>query len=203
MKKILLTLSIASSLLMMQSCSSSSNDNVKALEELQKKMAEEQANAVEKVTYKDLFEIEFPESMSESTTLNDVAVVQQMDGAKELYTIVVQESIAEMHAAIKDNGLEEKYPLNINGYFGILETDLATKLMNQRNVKKANKTINGMPAVVLNVNGDIGGVAIHYTIAYVQGKENYYQVMTWTLEGEKEKENQAAMDKIIASFKEV
>jgi hypothetical protein len=203
MKKILLTLSIASSLLMMQSCSSSSSDNMKALEELEKKMAEEKANAVEKVTYKDLFEIEFPESMNESTTLNDVAVVQQMDGGKELYTIVVQESIAEMHAAIKDNGLEEKYPLNINGYFGILEADLATKLMNQRSVKKSNKTINGMPAVVLNVNGDIGGVAIHYTIAYVQGKENYYQVMTWTLEGEKEKENQPAMDKIISSFKEI
>lgn len=203
MKKILLTLSIASSLLMMQSCSSSSSDNMKALEELEKKMAEEKANAVEKVTYKDLFEIEFPESMNESTTLNDVAVVQQMDGSKELYTIVVQESIAEMHAAIKDNGLEEKYPLNINGYFGILEADLATKLMNQRSVKKSNKTINGMPAVILNVNGDIGGVAIHYTIAYVQGKENYYQVMTWTLEGEKEKENQPAMDKIISSFKEI
>jgi hypothetical protein len=166
-------------------------------------MAEEKANAVEKVTYKDLFEIEFPESMSESTTLNDVAVVQQMDGSKELYTIVVQESIAEMHTAIKDNGLEEKYPLNINGYFGILETDLATKLLNQRSIKKSNKTINGMPAVILNVNGDIGGVPIHYTIAYVQGKENYYQVMTWTLEGEKEKENQPAMDKIIASFKEL
>lgn len=203
MKKILFTLSIASSLFMMQACSSSSSkDDLKALEELQK-MAEEKANAVEKVTYKSLFEIEFPESMSESTTLNDVAVVQQMDGGKELYTIVVQESIAEMHAAIKDNGLEEKYPLNINGYFGILETDLATKLMNQRNVKKSNKTINGMPSVVLNVNGDIGGVAIHYTIAYVQGKENYYQVMTWTLEGAKEKENQPAMDKIIASFKEL
>ncbi|MFN5982859.1 MAG: hypothetical protein ACK476_16325 [Fluviicola sp.] len=203
MKKILLTLSIASSLLMMQSCSSSSSDNMKALEELEKKMAEEKANAIEKVTYKDLFEIEFPESMSESTTLNDVAVVQQMDGSKELYTIVVQESIAEMHTAIKDNGLEEKYPLNINGYFGILETDLATKLLNQRSIKKSNKTINGMPAVILNVNGDIGGVPIHYTIAYVQGKENYYQVMTWTLEGEKEKENQPAMDKIIASFKEL
>jgi len=41
--------------------------------------------------------------------------------------------------------------------------------------------INGLPAFQAQVSGTVDGLKIDYLNTYVEGKEHFYQILTWTL----------------------
>jgi hypothetical protein len=59
-----------------------------------------------------------------------------------------------------------------------------------------------MPARIVTINGTAEGLDAFYSIAFIQGKERYYQVMAWTLSS-KEYENRDKMNKLMYSLKEL
>ena len=59
-----------------------------------------------------------------------------------------------------------------------------------------------MPAKLLSISGRIEGVDVYYSLAFIEGKERYYQIMAWTLLN-KESKYKAQMNKIMYSLKEL
>ncbi|RRJ89018.1 hypothetical protein EG240_13035 [Paenimyroides tangerinum] len=63
-------------------------------------------------------------------------------------------------------------------------------------------TINGLLAILFTVKAKISGYTAYYHFTYIQGKENYYQILTWTFDS-KENDHKEKMNAMINSFKEV
>jgi hypothetical protein len=64
-----------------------------------------------------------------------------------------------------------------------------------------NTKINGLNAKTQTFSGDVKGVNAFYEVALVEGKNHFYQILTWTLHSRKE-EHHERMQKIIYSFSE-
>ena len=77
------------------------------------------------------------------------------------------------------------------------ETIEEVKFMDVKNTK-----INGLNAKTFSVTGKVDGIDAFYKIAYIEGKDTYYQVLIWSLLKKQEKYT-PEMEKIIASFKEI
>lgn len=127
------------------------------------------------------YAIELPALLSPTTDLNDVASLQYSNGEKELYVIVINENKASITQALVDNQLEEMYDASLDG-FAQLMLDTYCEGMNVTTITDVeNAVINGLEARVVAVEGDVEGVDIYLQIAYIEGKSDYYQLMTWTL----------------------
>ncbi|MBL0303429.1 MAG: hypothetical protein IPQ23_17305 [Cytophagaceae bacterium] len=62
--------------------------------------------------------------------------------------------------------------------------------------------VNNMPAKHIRLSGKVEGLDAFYSVAFVEGKDTYYQVMAWTL-ANKEAQYTERMNKIIHSLKEL
>lgn len=145
------------------------------------------------------YAVELPSYLSESKQLNDDASLQYQNIFKELYIIVIDENKKEMESSLSDNGLDEIYSNDFEGYTELLSTNLAS------NVEMKNKTekdtlINSLQAKILKFEGEVEDFKVFYEVAYINGVDDYYQVMSWTLLDNKSNYEQT-MDKMIHSFK--
>ena len=61
--------------------------------------------------------------------------------------------------------------------------------------------VNGMDCVKNEMKGSLGAVSVFYKLGVFEGEKAFYQVLTWTIENQKEQFG-PHMDKIINSFKE-
>lgn len=143
--------------------------------------------------------IELPTFLSESTQLNDDATLQYQNIFKEVYIIVIDESKKETHESLTNIGLEDAYSIDFKGYTKLLSSSL------ERNIQMKNKTekdtlINSLQAKILKFEGKVEGFEVFYEVAYINGLEDYYQVMTWTLLKNKSDYEQL-LDKMVHSFK--
>ena len=59
--------------------------------------------------------------------------------------------------------------------------------------------VNGLPTRLTTINGKIEGLGIFYTFGVYEGKDNYYQVIVWTLTERKVK-YQSKMEAILQSL---
>jgi len=93
------------------------------------------------------------------------------------------------------------YEKNLNGYSEILADDIAKSSGVETTPKMLQTTINNLKARILEFDGTVDNVNIHWKIAYLEGKNRYYQVLTWTIP-DKTEDNGEAMMAILKSFKE-
>ena len=136
------------------------------------------------------------------TTLNDDASLQYMHGWKEFYVVVIDENKSDFESAIDNNQLSDRYSKDIDGYSKIMAEKFESSISASENNGWMPITIHNQPARIKTLRGSTEGVDAFYYIAIIEGKDHFYQVMTWTL-AEKEKEFQNQMKAIIYSFKEL
>ena len=137
-----------------------------------------------------------------STTLNKDASLQYLHTWKEFYVIVIDEPKSEMQKALVDNNLMNKYSNDIKGYSDLLLDVFAQSISISYKSAIIDTLINNMPARLLTINGRSEGIDAFYSLAFIQGKERYYQVMAWT-SSSKENEYKGKMNKIMYSLKEL
>ena len=130
-----------------------------------------------------------PKSWSKQTGLNDVADLQIANTRKENYLIVISEPKSDF-----DNISVEKYS-EITRKF-IVDSIQGPKLSEPQNL-----TINGNSALQYEITGSIDNINIIYFHTAVEGKENFHQVLAWTLPS-KRSENEPVLKSIINSFQE-
>jgi len=155
------------------------------------------------VTINNKYSISLPPFLVKaSITLNEVASLQYLNAWKEFYVIVIDESKFEFNQALIENNFNSVYSNDINGYSRLILNLFEQNIAISRKSEITDTLINNMPAKLLTISGRVEGMDAFYSLAFIQGKERYYQVIAWTLSS-KEYKYKDEMKKIIYSFKEL
>lgn len=157
----------------------------------------------EKVEIDNRYSVELPTFLTKTTGLNEDASLQYENQAKELYMIVIDESISEFQDAVNENAeYLDYYSNDFTGYCDFV-FDLFTESLNTFDASDWKKLdINGLEAMQKGVKGNIQDLDVFYHYTVIKGTTNYYQVLLWTLH-DKKSEHQPLMDEIVNSFKEL
>jgi hypothetical protein len=147
------------------------------------------------------YSLEIPESMTKTTSLNDEASLQYQDLMKQLFVITINEPKSQLQAAIDDNDLYDQYTYNLKGYYDLIITNFQSSFSLENLPSPTDTTIHGLPAKVVELEGDVDGDRVYCKLAFIEGKKHYYQVMAWTNAGRKQALSKTIAD-MVASFKE-
>ncbi len=154
------------------------------------------------VTIENKYSVSIPSFLTMTRGLNENASLQYQHAWKEFYIIVIDESKSEVQKALDDNNLSESYTNDIKGYSDLLLNGFEKDISGSQKSPIIDTLINNMPARLLTVRGRVEGIDAFYSLAFIQGKERYYQIMAWTLSS-KENEYKLKMDRIMHSLKEL
>lgn len=134
---------------------------------------------MQKVTAKGLYSIDIPTGLSKTTKLNKLASVQYYNPSKEMYVIVIDESLSDL---AKGN-----LQLSLGIYFKMSVYNIITGLKDA-NVDTAKRSTRGNLRILqTELEGKLKGnnVGIFYKIAIVKSPSHFYQIFTWTLSSQK------------------
>lgn len=148
------------------------------------------------------YTLEVLTTMDPSTSLNDEASLQFFDESRQLFLIVLDEGKEEMDEALDVNAeLSEYYTSDFDGYTDFLLDNFAYMMVVKTRSEMKNTSIFGLSAKTIDLVCELDGTDILYSLAFIEGKEKYYQIWTWTY-ANKERKNQPLMYHIINSFQE-
>lgn len=148
------------------------------------------------------FSLEIPVFLKKSDNLHNEAALQYQNQIREYYTIVIEEPIEDFQAIIDiEDFYKENFTPDLDGYTKLVRENMLDVVEVKEESKVSEMQINGMPSRTFDISGKIDGMDIYYAIAYIQGKKNFYQVVSWTLLSNKKK-YAPTMEKSILSFKE-
>jgi len=153
------------------------------------------------IKIKGKYTIDIPTSFTRNDSLNEDASLTYQDLDRIAFVAVIDESKQEYNDMVKNDEALAKYAPNLNGYANLLLDSLKEKIKLDTLPKFKEIKINKLKARILEVTGTISDSPIYWKIAYIEGKNTYYQVMGWTLLSKKE-ENQEVIDAMINSFRE-
>lgn len=157
---------------------------------------------MKEVTVKDRYAISLPTFLDTTNALNKDASLQYQHLQKEFYVLVIDERKEELRKAIEENGLDSLYGKDLQGYTDLILNSMKESLSNPTLSPIRDTTISQLPAKVMEMDGTIEKIDIHYNIAILEGRSRYYQVLSWTLKSKTE-EHKPMMDKIRYSFREL
>ncbi len=156
----------------------------------------------ETVKVNNLYTVEIPAFLTKAKHLNEEASLQYQNLLKEVYIVVLDESKEAVETVIIDNGLEDYYTFDVDGYANLLTDGLESSVTFDSIPELHPKKINGLNARTMNFTGKMEGIHIYWDFAFIEGRNNYYQVMSWTLVDRKDKYKDV-MSTMINSFKEI
>jgi hypothetical protein len=160
-------------------------------------------SGVKNVKIKNQFTMDIPGDMDTSTALNDDAILQYEKGIDELYVIVMDDKTDEFKNSIITNNLLGSYDTTLSGFAKLMYEDFGGNMKMKGKPALVDKTINGSKAKMVEFDCTTQDkLDCHFKIAYLEGKKDMYQIVTWTLANKKDL-NEEKMTKMIESFKEL
>ncbi|MDG1428846.1 MAG: hypothetical protein P8P87_08160 [Crocinitomicaceae bacterium] len=194
MKKGLLIICAVSIGALISSCSSSVSGGeslLEALEELDQKVK------YEKVDVAGLYSMEIPDYMTSTTLLNDQASLQYNHLSKEEYIIVINESKQEFVDLLELLDMYDE-DMSVVENFAAQQSELLTEGLTVIQKSDMEKVNGKLPMCGLELDARMAGIPdpISYYYGFVEGEENLYTVMTWTLLSNKEKYHREALHMI-------
>ncbi len=182
-------------------CSSSvsgGEDLLEMLEEREKKVK------YESVDVAGLYSMEIPDYMTSTTELNDQASLQykHLNLPIEEYIIVINESKDEFVDLLNLLDIYDE-DMSVVENFAAQQSALLSEGLTVIEKKDIEKINGELPMCGMELDAKLAGVPtpIAYYYGFVEGEENLYTVMTWTLLSNKEKYAKKAM-RMIKSLKE-
>ncbi|QLG46742.1 hypothetical protein [Costertonia aggregata] len=130
-----------------------------------------------------------PKYMKTATGLNPDASLQYQNIFKEAYVVVIDEPKDELKEVFEElNEWDDSKSVSEN-YRDIQLNFLEESITITKQMPAKAMKINGLDAQVVDVDGKVDGIMyeIAYTIAFVEGNENVYMIMAWTLKDKREK----------------
>jgi len=147
------------------------------------------------VKIKDKFSIQLPDYLSPAKEIHQEASLQYQNQEKEVYMVVMDESIESLKNNDPDNNLE--------GYYkNIVSQPFLESVKNAKISIPGRQQIHGANALITQITGEISGVPVLYKLAVIETKSNYCQVLIWTKAANRE-EYEQDMDTIIESLKQL
>jgi hypothetical protein len=133
--------------------------------------------------------LKLPKYMKAATNLHDDASLQYQNVFKETYTIVIDENKQGIIDLLIENDLYDSTQSILANYASFQKnaTSEALEIKSETELKKI--IVNDLAAQQWEVNGKVEDVPqeVGYVITYVEGKDNLYMLMSWTLGSRKEK----------------
>jgi hypothetical protein len=154
------------------------------------------------VTIENKYSISIPSFLTKVNNLNEDASLQYQHAWKEFYVIVIDESKSELQKALIVNNLTKTYSNDISGYSKLILDVFERGISGSQKSEIIDTLVNNMPARLLTVSGRVEGIDAFYSLAFIQGKERYYQIMAWTLSSN-EYEYRDKMSHVMYSLKEL
>ncbi|KGO92249.1 hypothetical protein [Flavobacterium subsaxonicum] len=151
------------------------------------------------IKVKGRYSLELPASFSLATNLNDHASLQYQDINSDFYVIVLDEDKRDVHYNFTENDMG--YTTDFKGYCNYLTESLNEGTEFDTILKLKPLKINKRAAATASITGTIDSIPVYWKLAYVEGKNYYYQIITWTHADNREKHD-VQMEKIVQSFKE-
>lgn len=148
------------------------------------------------------YSLTLPDFLTENKTLHNDASLKYANLFKEFYVIVIDESKQEFHDVIDETELSEKYNTDLDGYTSLLIDNMGLAMTGTDISSPEETKINGLDARMSHIQGSVDGIPVYYTFVAIEGKEKYFQILTWTL-AEKRDEYQEQMQGIVRSFQEL
>ena len=149
------------------------------------------------------FTIELPSNLSETKDLNQDAVLQYQNIFSEFYAIVIEDDYESIITNYPDL-FDENEKLNENSlteYVKIVMYNYLGRFPSPKEINFKPINLNGQKAITTSFTKEVNEHKIIMKFLIVQGKSNFYQVATWTLDKNK-KTLDNKMNKILNSFKE-
>lgn len=137
------------------------------------------------------FQLTVPGGWKENPSLNDKASIKAANPVEELYVIVISESKSDFTTE-----------MTLDEFTDITRESIISNLVSPQATEPSSVTINGNDGRAYEVEGAIKNVKLAYRVSTVETAEHYHQIITWTLQSRKAK-NQPALQKVIDSFKTV
>jgi hypothetical protein len=148
------------------------------------------------------YSIELPDFMTKSYDLNEEASLQYQNTIRELYAIIIDEQIEDLNYVLEEYGLTDLYSNDLNGYVDLLLEDFLNSVNAEDVSEVQDLKLNGLKAKIIDFNGEVDETKVYYNVAFIEGKERYYQIIVWTLSDRKAKHKEI-MKNIVNSFKEI
>lgn len=153
-----------------------------------KTSSEPKAEDFNTVVINDQYQIDIPRFMKSTTGLNDEASLQYQNIFKEAYTIIIDEPKDEFVDIFKELGNYDDNLSLLENYRDIQLQFFAERMqVNDQSPVKSLK-INGLDAEQVEMDANVEGVdeEISYFLTFLEGTDNVYMVMCWTLKSKKE-----------------
>lgn len=159
----------------------------------------EESKNVETITVPNKYTVELPDYLSKAHDLHDDASLQYQNALKEFYVVIIDEPKQDFFNIAKTT---EDFPADFEGYHQILKSGLEESIQKIEISESKDLQINGLKAKTFSLTGEIEAIPVYYDVAYIEGKDRFYQIVTWTLKNNKEK-YETQMHAILSSFKEI
>lgn len=154
------------------------------------------------VTTNETYNISIPKYMDEASDLNDEASLQYQNMLREAYVIVIDEPKGEFIEGFKSIGMYSDSLSVIENYSEVQLSAMkeGIEILGENPAKSY--SIAGLAAVHSTFDGRIDEVDedITYHLTFIEGKDNIYMVMAWTLKSKKQK-LMPTYDQIANSFR--
>jgi len=150
------------------------------------------SNETNTVEIKNKYSIDLPAFLNSTRDLHPYASLQYQNRMQEFYVIVI------------DDIIDDNYSENISidefskGLFDDFISQI--RLINKSEIIK--DKINGKEVRKIEINGNIDGNNAFILILLIEGDDDYYNIMTWTLKNNKQK-YKSTMYEIVNSFNEL
>ncbi|GGB79571.1 hypothetical protein GCM10007424_19670 [Flavobacterium suaedae] len=160
------------------------------------------SNETQTIKVKNLYSIEIPGYFEKASNLNKDASLEYQNIFKDIYIMVIDEPKSEFNDVIEENGMTYLYEPNLSGYAKIVKETFGNSGTMDSIPNLKDRTINGLKAKTFHCTGTVEGEDIYWVSACLEGKDHYYQIVSWTQAGSKE-DYKPDMYAMINSFKEL
>ena len=115
--------------------------------------------------------VQVPAQFKRETNLQESALIQASKAKEDIYFIVMEESKKDFVAGFA-----------VNNYADAILSAMQKNLTDPQTLgERRQLTVQQMPAEQIVLTGAIDGIKITYLITLVEGRESFYQVLSWTL----------------------
>lgn len=151
-----------------------------------------------------LYSIDIPDFMVATTELNREASLQYNNLYKEKYIIVLDENKNDFIQDLKDYGIFDEDEEMLDVFAEAKESFIINQDAVIGEIYRVDKKINGLNARLVEFDSDVNGIPepVTYYLGFVEGKNNLYTILAWTLTDRKNAYKEEA-NKMINSFREL
>jgi len=159
-------------------------------------------SGLQQVKVEGRYMVTLPTFLEKSDRLNEEASLQMENALKEFYVVIIDEPKSEMDIALAEGYFHDSVKNDLETYSQLIFDNYEVAFTNPEFSEVVDTTIHNMKAKVTTLTATLEELNIFYTIGVIEGENDYYQVLTWTLIGRRKK-HESQMNAILHSLQEL